>query len=383
MQLKITKSTVETVKETAKRTSRRHYIFDTELQGFGLSVTPKGAASYFIEYRMPDKRRLSIGAHGRLTPAEARRQAKVLLGEVAKGIDVARQPRGNKTFAAAFEAFMKNNGRGNRSWDSKRRYVEYDVLPVWANKPITAISRKDIANLIDKVAHRSPSVANSLFAVLRPMYRWWLERGFIETNPMVGLRSPPPPKPRDRVLADVELVQIWNAADPQWFPFGPLTRMLILTGQRISEVAGMTQDEVQGDVWTIQGSRTKNGKEHQVDLHPLALEIIGTMPPTNHFLFTTTGKSPPSGFSKAKTRLDAEIPDMPHWRFHDLRRTCASGMAALGVLPNVIERVLNHQSGVNSGLVSVYQRYHYREERRQAIFKWGNHLQSICGNING
>lgn len=211
------------------------------------------------------------------------------------------------------------------------------------------------------------------------MFGWCVERGLIEHNPIANLKSPPVSRARDRVLTDNELIRTWEAADLSWFPFGPITRLLILTGQRRNEVAGMALDEIDGDVWTIPGNRTKNGKEHQVDLHPLVIEILDDLLLMNDLLFTTTGQTPPSGFSKAKARLDGALPDLPHWRFHDLRRTCASGMARLGILPNVIERVLNHQSGSNAGLVSVYQRHQYRDERREAIMKWGDHVSKLIG----
>lgn len=383
MKLKITKSTVNSIRETAQRTTKRLYVFDTELQGFGLSVTAKGRASYFVEYRMPNKRRLSIGPHGRLTPQEARKEAKSLLGDVAKGIDVARRPRDKITFAEAFEIYIKKNGRDNKSWDETRRILIYDALPAWGQKPISDIKRTDVAQLIDVVSARTPSGARALFAQLRPMFRWCVERGHMEHNSTADLKAPSTSKARDRILTDEEIVQVWKAAEPSWFPFGPIVRLLILTGQRISEVAGMSHDEIEGGTWIIPGARTKNGKQHQVDLHLLTLRILDKLPPANDLLFTTTGRTPPSGFSKAKAKLDANLPALPHWRFHDLRRTCASGMAALGILPNVIERILNHQSGSNAGLVGVYQRHHYRAERRDATLAWGDYVKNLVGDFDG
>jgi integrase len=111
------------------------------------------------------------------------------------------------------------------------------------------------------------------------------------------------------------------------------------------------------------------------------LGVLETVPQNGRLIFSTTGKTPPSGFSKIKRKLDGIVDDIPHWRFHDFRRTAASGMAALGILPNVIERVLNHQSGVNSGLVSVYQRHEYRLERREAVMLWGDHIQRLTDGL--
>jgi integrase len=172
-------------------------------------------------------------------------------------------------------------------------------------------------------------------------------------------------------------------------------RVLLLTGQRREEVAGMRWREIDLDAgqWTIARERCKNGKAHTVDLSPEAVQMLDPLGEAaaprlvksaeeEDLVFSTTGRTPVSGFSKSKARIDARMQGIlgdkfQPWRTHDLRRTAASGMAALGFQPHVIERVLNHVSGAQGGLVGVYQRHEYREERRRAVMAWGAHVMGI------
>jgi integrase len=183
---------------------------------------------------------------------------------------------------------------------------------------------------------------------------------------------------------------VWQCAGALDHPFGPLVRLMILTGQRRQEVAGMRRSELDGDVWVIPGARTKNGLEHGVPLSPAAAAIIGSLPEIGRggFVLTTTGATPVSGFSRAKRRLDAlmladlrkgdpEARLMP-WTFHDLRRTMASGMARLNVPLPVIEKALNHASGSFAGIVGVYQRHDYLAEKRRAFETWANHVETLA-----
>jgi integrase len=169
-------------------------------------------------------------------------------------------------------------------------------------------------------------------------------------------------------------------------------KLLLLTGQRREEAGGMRWAEVDLDAgtWTIAKERAKNGKAHLVDLSreaerlldPLGDAAAARRAADGEFVFSCTGITPVSGFSKAKARIDGRMKALlgekfQPWRTHDLRRTAASGMAALGFQPHIIERVLNHVSGAQGGLVGVYQRHEYRGERKAAIMAWGAHVTDI------
>jgi integrase len=230
-----------------------------------------------------------------------------------------------------------------------------------------------------------------------------VQRDLIEKSPVVGIKAPTDEKSRDRILNDEELGLAWKAADKLGWPFGPFVHLLILTGQRRDEVAGMRWSELDmaTATWTIPRERAKNDKAHVVPLSPEAVALIKGLPrmkdgeADSPFVFTTTGDSPISGFSKAKAKLDRAIakllkgeneeanesekdaPSIPDWRLHDLRRTMTSGMARLGAPLEVVEKLLNHISGTFSGIVDVYQKHEYAKEKREAAEAWGKHVAGL------
>ena len=171
-------------------------------------------------------------------------------------------------------------------------------------------------------------------------------------------------------------------AEAEGFPFAPCIQLLLLTGQRRGEVSGMRWSELdfENAIWTIPAKRAKNGSAHMVPLAPLALEVIRTVPRylDSDFVFTTTGRTAISGFGRLKRRLDIAFgPDAEDWRVHDLRRTVATNMAMLKVQPQVIEAVLNHKSGLVSGVAAIYNRHSYLDEKREALEAWANRVAEI------
>jgi integrase len=262
-----------------------------------------------------------------------------------------------------------------------------------------ALARKTGERWTDAFLHRirgdillkrypaDPSSAEEAFRAAIGVARHWATADFdVPDNPCENLGRKAP-KARERKLTDDELRVFWKACDQLGQPFGPLFQLLLLTGQRRDEVARMTRDELSKDseTWSLPGSRTKNRREHAVPMSPAARELIRGMRriAACEYIFSTNGRTPVSGFSKAKRQLDAEMADLadgatiPAWRLHDLRRTCASGMAELGVPLQVTEKVLNHVSGSLGGIVSVYQVHDYLKERRDALERWAEHVQKI------
>lgn len=209
---------------------------------------------------------------------------------------------------------------------------------------------------------------------------------------MQNMKPPAAVEARERALSDTELRLVWQAAGGLGWPFGPIIRLLILTGQRLREVAELRWSELDlhAALWTLPGSRTKNGETTLVPLNEAALEILGDLPRIKSnagLVFTTTGETPVSGFSKIKARLDASMLDLLRrsddtatiepWRLHDLRRTFASGCQRLGIKLEVTESLLNHVSGTRSGIVGVYQIYKYEAEKRHAMEAWGRQVSSV------
>ncbi|WP_245269263.1 tyrosine-type recombinase/integrase [Rhodomicrobium udaipurense] len=376
------------------------------MAGFGAKATPSGACTYLVQYRVGGRgtptRRFTIGKHGALTPQQARDIAKEQQGEIKRGVDVAEHRRERReklsglTFADAVERYLSVHARPTRYWKEKRARLCSPDTKSLRSRPLALVTRAHVAAVIDAVEGRSTAAARLLFADIRPILAWALDRAMVETNPMEGMRGPATSDARDRVLSDDELRAFWQAASEQSWPFENIFKLLLLTAQRREEVAGVRWAELDLDAasWTIARERCKNGKEHLVDLHPSAVALLDPLGEamaarvvrarawaaegSHDIVFTTTGATPVSGFSKAKERIDRRMRELlgdrfKPWRTHDLR-TAASGMAALGFQPHIIERVLNHVSGAQGGLVGVYQRHEYRDERRRAIMAWGDQV---------
>jgi integrase len=250
------------------------------------------------------------------------------------------------------------------------------------------IRRRDVLDVLDSVVERgSPVLANRLLARLKHFFKWTVERGILEASPVLGLRPPSPESPRDRVLTDHELRAVWKAAEDFGYPFGAAIQLLILTGQRRSEVleAEWSEIDLPGRLWTVPRERSKTDSAHLVPLSDAAADLLSELPRVGtRLVFTTNGTAPFSGVSKAFECLDLRVAEhlgcpIPQWRPHDLRRTFASGCARLGIPVHVIERALNHTSGTFGGIVGVYQRHEYAEERRRAMDAWGTHLVRLVG----
>jgi len=213
----------------------------------------------------------------------------------------------------------------------------------------------------------------------------------IAVDPTAGVDKRATPVARDRALSDGEIALFWNGCDGLGWPFRDLFRLLLVTGQRRAEVAGMRWRElaIEKREWLIPRERTKNDKAHIVHLGASALQIIAGLPRFNEagaelpFLFSTSWVRPPSGFSHAKARLDLLMAKangdvlVADWTLHDLRRTATSGMARLGVQPHVADRVLNHTAGEISGVRCVYNRYEYLAESGDALDLWGQHVERL------
>lgn len=285
------------------------------------------------------------------------------------------------------ERHAKPNTRPATAAETERS-LKREVVGRWKGRRLSTITKADVHELLDEIVDRgSPIAANRLLATFRKCCSWAVERGLIEKSPCDGVKPPAIGKSRDRVLSDAELKRVWRACDALGYPFGPMIQLLIVTAQRRDEVSGLTWQELDLDAkaWTLPRARAKNNVEHVTPLSTAALAIISGLPKIGtepSFLFTTTGRGPVSGFSKAKTMLDKMLAadgagDFPHWTFHDLRRTGATGLARIGVNLPVVERILNHVGASFSGVAGVYQRHSFDTERRHALDAWAEHIKRL------
>ena len=399
--------TVKSVESAKADPGKRREVPDGALPGLYLVVQPAGGKSWAVRYRADGKpKKLTLGAYPRLPLTEAREAARTALRAVAEGRDPAGEKQAAKAEPSAAQAmrfgavaadYIERYAKPrNRSWRETESFLTrtLDATDRWQDRDVRTIGRKDVLNALDAVVGRGAFIhANRLFAALRRFFAWTVERGILEASPVAGLKPPSPEVSRDRVLTDSELVAAWKAAEQVGYPFGPVVQLLILTGQRRSEVleAEWREFDIDAATWTIPRTRAKNDRAHVVPLAPDAVEILRRLPRIGQrprLLFTTTGETAFSGVSKATDRLQAIagslLPDGEEsaaWRLHDLRRTFASGCARLAVSVHVVEKALNHTSGTHSGIVGVYQRHEYGEERRRAMELWARHLQGLlCGD---
>jgi integrase len=367
---KINISTVESLK--AGQT-----IWDTAVAGFG-ARRQLSNVSYVVKYRHRGQQRfVTIGRHGRpWTPDLARKEARRLLGLVAGGGDPSRVP--TETLGKVIEDYLKyaQGSQRPRSYIETKRHLLINWEPLH-RLGIGEVRRRDIAERLAELVQKGQVTAAAARAALSAMFNWAIREGLeITTNPVQGTNRPTKPVSRSRVLTDAELGSIWNACGDG--DYGRIVRLLMLTGQRRDEVGGMRWAEIDLErrLWTIPGARTKNHLEHRLPLSPLAVAILAGIPAWREFVF---GQGPKgfSGSSGPKAALDARI-GIADWRLHDLRRTVATVMAdRLGVLPHVIEAVLNHVSGHRAGVAGVYNRAKYEVEMRTALDKWAAHIEGI------
>ncbi len=270
------------------------------------------------------------------------------------------------------------------------RCLNREIVARWRGRRLSKITKAEVHELLDSIVDRGAEIqANRTFAAVRRMCNWAIERGLISASPCAGIKPPTPERSRDRVLTDDELKDVWRASEAIGWPFGPMVQLLMLSGQRRAEVAGMRWSEIDFDArtWTLPKERSKNSRAHTVPLSAQAIEILRGLPRvagTQGLIFSTTGETSISGFSRAKNRLDAKLPkEMLEWSLHDLRRTFASGSAKLGFAVHVVEAALNHRSGTIRGVAAVYNRYSYDAEKRACLEAWGRYIDALMTGETG
>lgn len=390
------------------------------IAGFGLRVSPGGAKAYILQYRMAGAkadRRYTIGRHGPWTPDKARDRAAELRRLVDTGIDpfeadeAAHKGRERQRVATLERAFdvvadawlksykLDRHGKPRRqSSVNIATTVARHLKAQFGSRRIDELGRADIIAALDAIAPGKVAMRSSVFSYGRILWKWAFARELVDVIPFAALSAPAKPVSRDVVLSDTELPIVWRATRKVEYPFGPAFRLLLLTGQRRSEVFGMTWEELdkKAATWTIPADRAKNNQAHVVPLSAMAVAEITAMLtqlgqkaptewPKRGLVFTTNNKTAASGISKAKLRLDAAADDIakegeakvPAWRLHDLRRTVATGLQKLGVRMEVTEAVLNHISGSKAGVVGIYQRHDWAGEKREALDRWASHVAGL------
>jgi integrase len=423
---------------------KRREIADSKAVGLFLIVQPSGKKSWAVRLRRPDGRpaKLTLGVvdladketadeatlGAPLSLAQARQLAASIARERARGVDVVAKHQTDKArqrdaaaiahadafVACAREFFVDHKTKRQirpRRWredaavlglkyplgsdptTTEPGIIKGGLADVWRDRLVTQIDGHDIHSVVTEARkHGSDGRARKLFAALSVFFSWLQRHRRVTANPCAGVFRPGPPPSRERVLSDDEIVVFWHATDRLSAPAGALFKLLLCTGCRLREASGTKHADVDADgVWIIPGNRTKNGRSLSLTLPPLVLDIIASVPVIEGeagFVFTLNGNKPIANFSATKRQLDEEMTKIAgkpitSWRLHDLRRTAASGMAALGIQLPVIEKILNHVSGSFGGIVSVYQKHEFKAEKAEALARWAQHLQGlVVGQAN-
>jgi integrase len=370
--------------------------------GLYLIVQPSGRKSWAVRYRHAGKsHKFTLGNYPAISLADARAQAGEAWALVYRGTNPATALRREDEQQPGFEAIVREfiiryAKPRNRTWDEQARVlglrasgddlvvIEGGLVQRWRKRQLTDIRRDEVVAALDDIIDRgSPYAANRTLAHLRKLFNWALPRYRLAENPCRGVQPPGEEHSRDRVLSDEELQRVWLAAGEIGGPFGAVVQLLILTGARLNEVARMEWSEIdlERKLWTLPAERVKNKRRHEVPLSAAALAIIEARARgKGRFVFSMThGRTAVVGHDGVKVRLDA-LSGVTGWRLHDLRRTVASGMAGLKIALPVIEKVLNHSSGSFRGIVGVYQRHEFADEKREALDAWAAHVERLVNS---
>jgi integrase len=369
--------------------------WDTGFPGFGVKVTPKGRKVFIVLYRTGGAgsklRKYTIGPYGRVTLHQARVAAQKVFSAKLEGRDPAAEKREAKRRLVVdrvedlLESFISQRLSHNRSVGEISRLLRREVGRTWAGRSIHEISKRDVVEIVTAIEQRgAPAAANKALKSIKTFLRWCVGRAVLDQSPAEGVPLPAKEVARDRVLDDKELAQVILAARQMGGPYGGIVELLALTGQRREEVARVTWEEVdlRQRVWTIPKARTKNAKAHLVHLSDQSLAVLQRADRWGPLVFSLRGPKPFQAFSEAKNLLDQRS-GVRGWRLHDLRRTCVSGMARLGIAPHIADKILNHQSGTISGVAAVYQRHEFLSERKEALERWGAHVARIVVEASG
>lgn len=371
----------DTYVKNLKPQGARFEVFDAQVPGFGLRVAPSGRKTWITFGRQHGRRtRATLGVYPQMSLAEARTAAVDALKSMRDGAYSTNKR--SQIFEDVLEDWYNREQRQRKSFRQVENAITLHVLPHLKNRQIQDIRKVDLVRIIDRVADRGAlTQANRVRAFVTRFFNWACERDLIEFSPAASLPKIQGERSRDRVLSETELSSVWSAAERVGYPFGPIVQLLILTAQRRDEVAGMRWSELdlERGTWTIAAARAKNGQQHVVHVSDPARAILAKVPryANSDLVFTTTGKTAASGFSKAKQRLDV-LSAVTNWRLHDLRRTAATMMAERLELSHVVvDKILNHRSGAVRGVAAVYQRGEYHKERLLASERWSDYVQNL------
>ena len=392
--MKLTKATVQKLALPPGKSEL--LAFDDALPGFGLRLRAGGKRSWIAQYRIGrQQRRVTLGTVDTVDADEARKRAKDVLSKVHLGSDpqiekAEARAQASVTLGVVAKDYLARRAEPRlkpRSFLEVKRHLLVHWAPL-ANLPIRKVTRADVAARLARIAKdNGPFAANRARAALSALFSWAIGEGLADATPVLGTHKATDEISRDRVLIDDELRLVWLHAGVG--DYCAILRLLVLTGQRREEIAALQWDELDLDkgLWRIDAGRTKNGLAHKVPLTAPAIDILRTCDRRDARQLVFGSRSGPfQGWSNAKSALDARVTKaldgraLAPWRLHDIRRTVATRMVELGVLPHIVEAVLNHVSGHKAGVAGVYNRASYIAEKRAALSLWAEYIHRLTND---
>lgn len=380
-QTSLTDLSIRAAKPPEKGTST---LWDRTVRGLGVRCSQGGTKTFFVMVGKT-RTRIRIGHYPDWTLKDARLEAKDARLEAMRIIsDRAAKPSKKRlSFEAGFDLFKRTHTAKQRprTRQETERLISVHYLPMLRTRDLSEIATAELTAITDRLQD-TPGTAVHAFAAARLLFRWAAKRRLIERSPLDGVSLPAPIRFRERLLAEAELRIVWQAcSQPEPFNavFMGIVRLLILTGQRRSQIGNLRAEQIdyQNRTITWSGDQMKGGKPHTIPFGELTAALLGTLPKQG-YLFPALGKDAPfNGFSKGKARFDRRLEGVAPYCLHDLRRSVASGWQRLGIPIHITETMLAHRSGSFAGIVSVYQRHSYLPELRSAVGQWEAKLASL------
>jgi integrase len=385
---------------------QRYEIMDNVVRGMGIRVSEKGVRTFILITRFPGHRtptRRSLGEYPTVSLEQARAKARLWIELVKRGVDPAVEEERQQaaelrkraiTFGAVSEDFIRQKVRSERRGAEVERVIRRVFMPAWDGRPITEVDALDVLALIKREAH-GPGYAFNVLGYAKRLFSWAVDQQVygLQVSPVASLKPSKifgKRKARSRVLCDEELRACWLVAEQMPYPYGPMLKLLMLTGQRHGDVGGMPWSEIDlpKREWVIPAERYKgNAKGEAPHLIPLTdemVDILAALPRFNggDYVFTTTHGRKPTDLAEQKARIDAEMQailqergrTLPAWVIHDLRRSMRTRLSELRIPTEVAEAVIGHKK---RGLTAVYDLFEYQDEKRDALGRWAARLRSI------
>ena len=396
---------------------RRVDLADGQLPGLFLRVTPTGTMTWSMQYRLVGaggvtgrgykvkglaRFRVTLGRYPAMSIADAREAGSKYRAMAERGENPIEKLEREATAgsgtvrAIAAEYLEKYVQRARLRSEDKIRYaIEIHIVPEWGDRAAASLSRREVVALVERVLPKrkvgrtivgGPEAARTVRQVLHRMFEWACRQDILAANPVSGVTDPVKPVSRDRVLTMDELRAVWRAAETLEYPFGPLYRLLLLTGCRRGEWAKAQWSwlDTEASELLIPSESHKSRRSHIVPLSDAAITTIDSLARWNggnHMFSGSNGKNPLSGFSRGKKRLakavEAELGrPLVNWRPHDFRRSVATHLRRLGVDRHVVKRVLGH---AERDVTATYDRYNLLAEARTALELWAKELVPSAG----